>query len=249
MNFLVNFAKISLMSDYSFDLSNSHGASGSSFVEKEKTFVAKVFNWMFLGLLASAAVAFLMSSNPLLMKALYSNNLTLIVLGVGTLALVWNLSANIQKMSPSMAAVNFFIYAALNGVLLSSIFIIYTAQSIFSTFLIASTTFGITAIYGATTKKDLTKLGSYLIMGLIGLVITSVVNMFLNSTGLASLINYAGVVLFVGLTAYDMQKIKELGQTHGYNPNFAILSALTLYLDFVNLFIYLLRILGDRRDR
>jgi len=236
------------MADYSFDLSDSSG-TGSSYFERERSYVSKVFNWMFLGLLVTSAMAFFISSNPIFIKAIYSSGLTLIILGLGTLALVWNLSANISKMSPSAAMMNFFTYAALNGVLLSSIFVVYTAQSIFSTFCIASATFGITALYGATTKKDLSKLGSYLIMGLIGILIASLVNMFMHSTGLASLINYLGVILFIGLTAYDMQKIKEQGQAYAFNGNFAILSALTLYLDFVNLFIYLLRILGDRRDR
>ncbi len=237
------------MADYSFDLSNSPDSYGASYAERERSFVARVFNWMFLGLLSSAFCAYFISANPSFVKAIYSNSLTLIILSLGTLALVWNLSANIQKMSPSAAAVNFFIYAALNGVLLSSVLLIYTAASIFSTFCVAAATFSLTALYGATTKKDLSKLGSYLMMGLIGLIIASLANMFFHNSALAALMNYVGVFLFIGLTAYDMQKIKEIGRSHDFNPNFAILSALTLYLDFIYLFIYLLRILGDKRDR
>ena len=235
------------MSDFSFDLSNPEDRFDSGSQSKEQGFVSKVFSWMFMGLLATGVVAFLVVSNPIIIKTLFSSPIMMIFLAIGTLALVWNLSANMHKMTPAAASANFFIYAGLNGVMLSSIFLIYTAQSIFSTFCIAAVTFGITALYGATTKKDLTKLGSLLFMALIGLIIASVVNMFFHSTGLASLINYAGVLIFVGLTAYDMQAIKKIGQSYGYNPNFAVLGALKLYLDFINLFIYLLRIFGDRR--
>ncbi len=235
------------MSDFSFDLSNPEDRFDSGSQSQEQGFVSKVFSWMFMGLLATGVVAFLVVSNPIIIKTLFSSPIMMIFLAIGTLALVWNLSANMHKMTPAAASANFFIYAGLNGVMLSSIFLIYTAQSIFSTFCIAAVTFGITALYGATTKKDLTKLGSLLFMALIGLIIASVVNMFFHSTGLASLINYAGVLIFVGLTAYDMQAIKKIGQSYGYNPNFAVLGALKLYLDFINLFIYLLRIFGDRR--
>lgn len=237
------------MTDYSFDLSSSSENYGDSYVQREKSFLTRVFNWMFLGLISSALCAYFIAANPSFVKAIYSNTLNLIILGLGTLALVWNLSANIQKMSPTVAAINFFVYAALNGVLLSSILLVYTAESIFSTFAVAAATFSLTALYGATTKKDLSKLGSYLMMGLIGLIVASLANMFFRNSALAALMNYVGVILFVGLTAYDMQKIKEIGRTYAFNPNFAILSALTLYLDFINLFIYLLRILGDKRDR
>ena len=235
------------MSDYSFDLSNPDDRYDSGFQIKEQSFISKVFSWMFMGLLSTGVIAFLVASNPVIIKAIYSNMMIMILLGIGTFALVWNLSANMHKMSPAAAAANFFIYAGLNGVLFSSVFLVYTSQSIFSTFCVAAVTFGVTALNGATTKKDLSGLGSMLFMGLIGLIIASVLNMFLHSTGLASLINYAGVFLFVGLTAYDMQAIKKIGQNHGYNPNYAVLGALKLYLDFINLFIYLLRILGDRR--
>lgn len=235
------------MSDFSFDLSNPEDRFDSGSQSQEQGFVSKVFSWMFMGLLATGVVAFLVVSNPIIIKTLFSSPIMMIFLAIGTLALVWNLSANMHKMTPAAASANFFIYAGLNGVMLSSIFLIYTAQSIFSTFCIAAVTFGITALYGATTKKDLTKLGSLLFMALIGLIIASVVNMFFHSTGLASLINYAGVLIFVGLTAYDMQAIKKIGQSYGYSPNFAVLGALKLYLDFINLFIYLLRIFGDRR--
>jgi FtsH-binding integral membrane protein len=216
-------------------------------VKAEKSFISKVFNWMFLGLLTTAVTSFLVVSNTMIIKTLYSNNIIMIILAIGTFGLVWNLSANYHKMSAAAATANFFIYAALNGVFLSSVFLIYTAQSIFMTFCISAVTFGLTAMYGATTKKDLSGMGGILTMSLIGLIVASLVNMFFKSTGLAAIINYAGVLIFVGLTAYDMQKIKRIGESANYHANVAIVAALKLYLDFVNLFLFLLRILGDRR--
>lgn len=229
-----------------YDPTDTQGSG--QWIQAEQGFVTRVFNWMFIGLLATAVVSFLIVTNEYILRALMTNSLLMIGLGIGLLAMVWNLSANITKMSPQAAAMNFFIYSALNGAFISSIFVIYTASSIFTTFLVASATFGAMALYGATTKKDLTGIGSLAFMALIGLIIAQVVNMFLHSTGLASLINYAGVLVFVALTAYDVQKIKKIGQQTNYHPNMAILGALTLYLDFINLFLFLLRIMGNRRN-
>lgn len=215
---------------------------------KEQSFIARVFNWMFLGLGASALSSFIFASNPAFMKVLFTNQVLFWGLAIGLLAMVWYLSANITKMSFQSAAITFFIYALLNGVVLSSIFVIYTASSIMSTFFVAAATFGAMALYGFTTKKDLTGLGSLLFMALIGLIIASVINMFLHSSMMETIISYAGVLIFVGLTAYDVQKIKEIGQSSNYHPNLAIIGALRLYLDFINLFIHLLRIMGNRRN-
>ncbi len=233
-----------------YDPTNANGASfrfGGSPIGLEQGYITKVFNWMFLGLLASAGTAFLAASNPLIIKTLYSNIFVLILLGIACLVLVWNLSANIHQMSPTAAMSNFFIYAALNGLLLSSIFLIYSSASIFSTFCIAALLFGVMAAYGAITKQDLSGLGSLLFMALIGLVIAQLVSMFWHNSAFHTMINYAGVLIFVGLTAYDMQKIKQIAQNVNYNPSYAVLGALALYLDFINLFMFLLRILGDRR--
>lgn len=225
----------------------NQGGSHESVFQKEQSFISKVFNWMFLGLATTGVVAFLVSTNPVILRAIYSNQLIFWGLAIGTFLLVWNISSNIYKMSPAAASANFFIYAGLNGVLLSSVFVIYTSASIFSTFLIAASIFGVMALYGATTKKDLSGWGSILFMGLIGLIIAQIVNMFFHISGLASILNYAGVLIFTGLTAYDMQKIKQIGQSADYHPNLAIRGALSLYLDFINLFLYLLRILGRRK--
>jgi uncharacterized protein len=225
----------------------THGL-GASNPAKEQGFVTRVFNWMFMGLAASGLSAFIFASNPVFMQVLFSNKVLFYGLLIGLLALVWYLSANITKMSFQSAAITFFIYALLNGVVLSSIFIVYTASSIFSTFFVAAATFGAMAIYGFTTKKDLTGLGSLLFMALIGLIIASVVNMFLQSSMMETIISYAGVLIFVGLTAYDVQKIKRMGESSNYHPNYAITGALALYLDFINLFLHLLRIMGNRRN-
>lgn len=230
-----------------YDPTNAGKAPGQ-FQNTEQSYITKVFNWMFMGLLTSGLVSYLVATNPFLIRTLFSNMFLPIILAIGLLALVWNLSANILKMSPQAAAMNFFIYSALNGVLLSTIFLVYTAGSLFSTFCVAAATFGIMAVYGATTKNDLTKIGSIAIMALLGLIVAQIANIFFHNSGLESIINYAGVLIFVALTAYDVQKIKEIGQSVNYHPNMAVSGALALYLDFINLFLFLLRILGNRRD-
>lgn len=231
-----------------YDPTNVGGGFGGSIdPAKEQSFVTRVFNWMFMGLGLTALVAFFVSSNPFIMNAIFGNMIIPIVLMLGTFGLVWNLSANFHKMSAGAATMNFFVYAALNGVMLSTIMLVYTASSITSAFLVSSITFAAMAFYGATTKKDLSGLGSLCFMGLIGLVIAQLVNMFLHNTGFDMILSYLGVLIFVGLTAYDMQKIKQIGQSSGYHPNMAIMGALRLYLDFINLFLYILRIMGRRR--
>ncbi len=228
--------------------SNLTGSGQSSWQASEQGFITKVFNWMFLGLAATAVVSFIVSTNEMIMRTLYSSMWIMIALAVGLFALVINISANITKMSPQAAALNFFVYAALNGVFLSSIFLIYTSASIFTTFCAAAAMFGVMALYGATTKKDLTGIGSFCFMALIGLIIAQVINMFLHNQGFDTILAYAGVLIFVGLTAYDVQKIKEIGRSVNFHPNMAISGALALYLDFINLFLSLLRIMGQRRD-
>jgi len=230
-----------------YDPTNT-GSSFGSFQAAEQSFITKVFNWMFLGLAATGVVAYLVSTNETILKVIYGNMFILIALMLGLLAMVWNMSANITKMSPQAAATNFFIYAALNGVLLSSIFIVYTGSSIFSAFFTTAATFGAMALYGATTKKDLTGIGSIAFMALIGLIIAQVVNMFLHNSGMTAIINYAGVLIFVALTAYDVQKIKRIGESGNYHTNLTITGALALYLDFINLFLFILRIMGNRRN-
>jgi uncharacterized protein len=217
-------------------------------------FVRSVYNWMSIGLALTGFVALYVSSNDALMRILFSNPLLLIVLIVAQLGLVFSVSGMVHKMSAGTATSLFVLYAALNGVTLSFIFLAYTQASIVSTFFICAGTFVGCSIYGWTTKRDLTSFGGFLMMGLIGIIIASLVNMFIRSNAMTMMISYIGVFVFVGLTAYDTQKLKNMALTQpagvdaGVVRKGAILGALSLYLDFINLFLMLLRIFGQSRD-
>ena len=216
-------------------------------------FIRSVYNWMAIGLGLTGLVAFYVSNNESLQKIVFGNQLLFFGLLIGQLALVFTISARVHKMQASTATGLFLLYAALNGVVFSSIFLLYTTSSINSTFFICAGTFITCSIYGMTTKRDLTSLGGFMVMGLIGIIIASVVNIFIRSSGMSMIISYIGVLVFVGLTAYDTQKLKAmaLSQPEGLDAAVirkgTIIGALTLYLDFINLFLMLLRILGSRR--
>ena len=216
------------------------------------SFIRSVYNWMAIGLGLTGFVAFYVAHSPYLINLIFSNKLVFFGLIIGELALVFYLSARVHKMSASKATSLFVFYAALNGATLSIVFLAYTSSSIASTFFICSGTFVATSIYGMVTKRDLTSIGQFLFMGLIGIVIASVVNIFIRSSGIHMIISYIGVLVFVGLTAYDTQKIKNMalsqpaGLDQGVIRKGAILGALSLYLDFINLFLMLLRVLGNR---
>ena len=211
----------------------------------------KVYVWMTLALVITGVTAFGVANSPGVISALYSNQAILWGLIISELALVIGISAAINRLSLTTATLLFVLYSAINGVMLSSIFLIYTASSIASVFFITAGTFAVMAFIGYTTKADLTSLGKILLMALIGLIIASLVNVFfIKSTGFDLIVSYVGVLIFVGLTAYDSQKIKQMllmapdaGES---SQKIALLGALSLYLDFINLFIYLLRILGKR---
>jgi uncharacterized protein len=217
-------------------------------------FVRSVYNWMSIGLALTGFVALYVSSNDALMRILFSNPLLLVVLIIAQLGLVFSVSGMVHKMSAGTATSLFVLYAALNGVTLSFIFLAYTQASIVSTFFICAGTFVGCSIYGWTTKRDLTSFGGFLMMGLIGIIIASLVNMFIRSNAMTMMISYIGVFVFVGLTAYDTQKLKNMALTQpagvdaGVVRKGAILGALSLYLDFINLFLMLLRIFGQSRD-
>ena len=224
-----------------------------------RAYMLKVYNYMGSALLVTGIVALLtfkfavLSLSPLqftpLGISLYTSGLAWVVM-LAPLGVVIYMSFGIRKMSASKAQTVFWIFAALMGLSLSSIFVVYTETSITRVFFITAGTFGAMSIYGYTTKRDLTKLGSFLMMGLIGIIIASVVNIFMKSTMMYFIISILGVLIFVGLTAYDTQKIKNMylvsdsGEIMGKK---AIMGALTLYLDFINLFIMLLRLFGQRR--
>ncbi|MBW1993791.1 MAG: Bax inhibitor-1/YccA family protein [Deltaproteobacteria bacterium] len=215
-------------------------------------FVRSVYNWMAIGLALTGFVAFYVASNESLLKLIYGNRLLFFALIIAELALVFSISARVNKMHASTATALFILYAALNGATLSLIFIIYTRSTITSTFFVCAATFVACSVYGWTTKRDLTSFGGFLFMGLIGIIIASFVNMFVRSSGMNMIISYIGVLVFVGLTAYDTQKLKTMALTQpagleaGVIRKGAILGALSLYLDFINLFLMLLRILGNR---
>jgi len=214
---------------------------------KVNSFVQSVYNWMAAGLGLTAFTAYIFSTKIFLSFQLF------MVLAIVEIGMVWYLSARINKIKASTATLLFMIYSALNGVTLSWIVLVYTASSVTAAFLICAGTFAATSIYGMTTKKDLTGMGNFMAMGLIGIIIASVVNFFFASSTLFMIINYVGVIVFVGLTAYDTQKIKSMAMNQPADLDNstlrkgAILGALNLYLDFINLFIMILRIMGDRR--
>jgi FtsH-binding integral membrane protein len=215
-------------------------------------FIRSVYNWMAVGLGMTALVAFMIAGSPSILNAIFKNPVIFFGLIIGELILVFTISSRINRMQASTATALFVLYSVLNGATLSFIFIAYTSTSITSTFLVCSGTFVACSIYGMATKRDLTSLGGFMTMGLIGIIIASVVNMFLKSSGMNMIISYIGVLVFVGLTAYDTQKLKTMALTQpadadaGVIRKGAILGALSLYLDFINLFLMLLRILGNR---
>jgi FtsH-binding integral membrane protein len=217
-------------------------------------FIRSVYNWMAIGLGLTGFVAFYVSNSESLIRLIFGNQLIFFGLIIAELVLVFSLAGRAHKMQASTATGMFVLYAALNGATLSAIFLIYTKSSITSTFFICAATFVACSIYGMTTKRDLTSLGGFMTMGLIGIIIASVVNLFIRSSGMNMIISYIGVIVFVGLTAYDTQKLKTMalsqpdGLEAGVVRKGAILGALSLYLDFINLFLMLLRILGSSRS-
>lgn len=215
-------------------------------------FLAKVFNWMAIGLTITAAVAYLVAGSGLVQALIASPIFFILILA--ELGLVFFLSARIEKLQPGTATGLFIGYSALNGVTLSTIFLAYTHASIAATFLVTAGMFAAMAVYGMVTKRDLSSMGSFLFMGLIGILLASLVNLFLKSSALYWAISAIGVLVFVGLTAYDVQKIKSMGEegimTQGEAAirKGSIIGALALYLDFINLFLMLLRFFGGNRD-
>lgn len=213
----------------------------------------KVYLWMALALAISALTAYYVATSPTILYAIVSNALLFWGLFIVEIGLVLWLSAAFNKISFRTATLLFLAYAIINGVTLSFIFLAYTPASITQTFAVTAGTFAAMALIGSVTKKDLTKLGGILLMALVGLIIASVVNMFLGNSQLDMIISCVGVLLFVGLTAYDAQKIKQMMLTYGdgvndFTQKLAVLGALSLYLDFINLFLYLLRFFGKARD-
>ncbi len=244
---------------FNFINGQNQQSTGFTINEKERgltnvfsALMRKVYTWMTLALVITGVTAYGVASSPTLLMSIYSNSAIMWGLIIAEFALVFAISGAINRLSLSTATLLFIIYSVLNGAMLSSVFMLYTTTSIAKVFFITAGTFGAMAFYGYTTKKDLTSIGKILFMALIGLIIATVVNMFLKSSGFDYILSYIGVAIFTGLTAWDSQKIKQMLQTQ-YDMSegaqkLALLGALTLYLDFINLFLYLLRIFGNNRD-
>ena len=205
------------------------------------------YRWMTLGLATTGVVALAVAHSPDALDLLLRNRILFYGLLFGQLGLVVALGALASRVSTAVAALMFFAYAALTGVTFSTLFLIYTASSIASTFFVTAGAFAGLSVFGLVTKRDLSSVGRFLVFALIGVIIASVVNIFLRSSGLDWLITIAGVLLFAGLTAYDTQRLMTLFRQGGTHANLPLLGALTLYLDFINMFLFLLRLLGNRR--
>ena len=231
---------------------NNYGYAASVQQNTHLAVLKNVYLWMTLALGVSGLTSMLVANSPQLLELFYTNSLALLFVAFAQIGLVWFISARISSISMRTATLLFISYSILTGVTLASIFLVFTQESIASVFFMTAGTFGAVSLYGYTTKKDLSTWRSYLLMGLIGLIIASVVNWFLHSELLYWIVSYVGVIIFVGLTAYDTQKIKQMACTYGGHEGetpqkLALIGALTLYLDFINLFLYLLRIFGKRK--
>lgn len=237
------------MSQYGFDPQRPAYISAST-VEtgvRVRAFIRSVYMWMFGGLLLTAFSATWVASSRPMQQLILGNPIVMIGLIIAELGIVFYLSRRFMTMSPGAAASAFLVYSLLNGLTLSFIFFAYTRGTIFQAFTTAAGMFGAMAVFGLATKRDLTSWGSFFMMGLFGVIICSVINIFLHSSALAWTISLIGVFVFLGLTAYDNQKLKAMALADGPQGNYAVMGALSLYLDFLNIFLFMLRIFGGSR--
>lgn len=233
-----------------FDIQELPADQQLSMAEAFPVLMRKVYVWMTLALVITGMTAYGVASSPGILQMMFSNTAVFWVLVIAEIALVVGVSAAINRLSLATATLMFIIYSVINGALLSPIFLVYTSSSISTVFFITAGTFAAMAVVGYTTKTDLSSMGKYLLMALIGMIIATIVNVFIKSEGMTLILSYIGVLVFVGLTAYDSQKIKQMllqaPDASEASQKLALLGALSLYLDFINLFIYLLRIFGKR---
>lgn len=212
----------------------------------------KVYTWMTLALVITGITAWVVAHSPAILQMIMTNKILFLGLLFGELILVWSVSAAINRLSLTTATLLFVLYSVLNGVTMSFIFLAYTYESVTNVFLITAGTFAAMAFFGYFTKTDLSSIGRILFMALIGLIIATIVNIFVKNSGFGMILNYLGVLIFVGLTAWDTQKIKQMlsmaEDTGETAQKVALMGALSLYLDFINLFIHLLRIMGNNRN-
>ena len=218
--------------------------------ERITAFLRGVYGWMCGGLAVTAVVAFMVAGSPSIVMALVTNQLLFFGLMAAELGLVFYLSARVAKLAPATAGGLFLLYSALNGVTLSLILLAYTGESVANAFVVCAVMFGALALYGTTTKRSLAGVGQFAFMGLIGVVLASVVGFFWHSPGLQFGISIVGVIVFTGLTAWDSQRLKVMAAQlpEGQYGAYAVVGALSLYLDFINLFLFMLRFMGGRRD-
>jgi len=227
-----------------------YGVSSVGAAERVSTFLRAVYGWMFVGLAVTAVVAFGVAGSPRIVQALVTNRLLFFVLVGGELGLVFYLSARVAQLAPATASALFLGYSALNGVTLSLILLAYTGASVANTFGVCALMFGALALYGTATPRSLAGVGQFMFMGLIGIIGASILGMFWHNNALQFLISCVGVLVFTGLTAWDAQRLKQMATAlpDGQVQSYAIVGALSLYLDFINLFLMLLRFFGNQRD-
>lgn len=239
------------MESQSFSQSHHPALTAEQIRQEQAAFMTQVYGWMTVALLITAVVSIFVASSPAMLELIFGNRLVFYGLLIGEVLLVISLSAAVRRVSATTATAMFIGYAVMNGLTMAAIFLLYTGGSIASTFFVTAGTFGIMSAYGYFTKRDLTSWGGFLLMALIGLIIASVVNLFLQNETLYWIATYAGVLIFVGLTAYDTQKIKQMNIIGNAGTDEdrkeALIGALTLYLDFINMFLYMLRLFGNRR--
>jgi FtsH-binding integral membrane protein len=218
--------------------------------ERVGAFLSKVYGWMFAGLLTTAATAYAVASSSEMTQVVFGNRLLFWILIIAQLGLVFFISARVEHLAPTTAAGLFILYSALTGITASVILLLYTGASIASTFIIAGAMFGTMAVFGSVTKRSLAGLGQFFFMGLIGLIIASIIGIFWQNDALQFVISVVGVLVFTGLTAWDAQRLKQMATAlpDGQVGSYAVVGALSLYLDFINLFFFLLRFTGSRRD-
>lgn len=218
--------------------------------ERVGAFLSRVYGWMFFGLLVTAVTSFVVASSPQIIEIVILNRLVFWGLIIAQLGLVFYLSARVDKVAPATAAGFFILYSALVGVTTSVILLVYTPASITSTFVITAGMFGAMAVFGTVTKRSLAGMGQFLFMGLIGLILAMIVGFFWQNDALQFVISVVGVLIFTGLTAWDAQRLKQMAVSlpDGRVGSYAVVGALSLYLDFINLFFFLLRLTGNRRD-
>ena len=221
--------------------------------ERVGGFLRSVYGWMATGLAITAATAWFIAASPALVSAIVVNRPIFWVLVIAQLAIVWVLSARVQQLAASTASLLFVLYSGLTGVTMSFVLLVFTGESVSTTFLVTAGMFGALAFYGTVTPRSLAGLGQFLFMGLVGIVFASLVGIFWHSDALQFVISFVGVIVFTGLAAYDAQRLKEMALSMPSGPDgvaggYAIAGALALYLDFINLFLFLLRFLGSRRD-